>query len=98
MLRLEISIFVEQDDDRYHAFCPGLPGLHADGSSPDEAGRNAAALVPVYLESLAQHGDPLPIGPHCTVHHEPEQFDFMPIPTRKSVTVQWPTMQMSGVS
>lgn len=57
-----ILLVVEPDDDRYHAFCPALKGLHADGNTVEEARKNAQDAVIAYLRSLIKHNDPIPLG------------------------------------
>jgi hypothetical protein len=50
----------------------------------------------LYIESLAKHGDALPVGPHLMVHeNEPEipQGAFL-----GSLTFQWPSLQTCGIS
>jgi predicted RNase H-like HicB family nuclease len=49
-----VSIVVEPDDDRFHAYVPGLVGLHVDGKTEEEAVKNACEAIIVYLDSLAQ--------------------------------------------
>lgn len=61
-LHLKVSVVIEPDENGYHAYCPALKGLHVDGMTEDEALENARQAALVYLESLAQHGDALPIG------------------------------------
>lgn len=97
-LSLKISVIVERDEDgSFYAHAPALKGLHVDGATEQEALRNAMEAVQVYLESLSQHGDPLPIGPDLTVHEEviPE---VPPGAFLHSLTVQWPSLEMSGTS
>jgi predicted RNase H-like HicB family nuclease len=99
-IKLKIAIFVEQDEDgSFHAFCPAFPGLHADGNTPDEAANNAGELVPVYLQSLERSGESVPVGPYCIHEQQGPDYEHLAVyAARKSVTVQWPTMQMSGIS
>ena len=97
-LSLKISVIVERDEDgSFYAHAPALKGLHVDGATEQEALHNATEAVQVYLESLSQHGDPLPIGPDLTVHEEaiPE---VPPGALLHSLTVQWPSLEMSGTS
>lgn len=96
-LLLSISVVVERDENRFHAYAPALKGLHVDGETEEDAFRNAGEAISVYLESLRRHGDPLPIGPDLTVHEEiipavPEGAML------RSITVQWPSLRMSGTS
>jgi predicted RNase H-like HicB family nuclease len=75
-LRLEFTVVIERDGDSFHAFCPGLKGLHVDGKDEHEALKNATEAADCYVASLVRHGDPLPIGPHFTAERE----DLPPIP------------------
>ena len=76
-LRLTLGVVVEKDGELFHAFCPGLKGLHVDGRTEEEACQNAAEAATCYLASLIRHGDPLPIGPHFTAER---LEDIPPIP------------------
>lgn len=96
-LRLSVLIVVEQDGEGYYAYAPALKGLHVDGSTEEEAFENAKLATRVYLESLARHGDPLPVGPGLAVREE----SHMEIPEGAlphEVIVQWPSLRMSGAS
>ena len=57
-----IQIFVEPDEDVYHAYCPALTGLHTCGNTVEEAISNAEDAARAYLQSLIKHNEPLPIG------------------------------------
>lgn len=61
-LTFHIVFFVEPDGDRYHAWSPMLPGLHADGATAAEAVQQAQELAQLYLEVLIEDGDPIPTG------------------------------------
>jgi predicted RNase H-like HicB family nuclease len=94
-LQFTISAVIEPDEDGYHAYVPAFKGLHVDGKTEEEATKNLAQAVVVYLESLALHHDPLPIGPDLKVRY------VEPVESRarlRSITVQWPSLQMSGIS
>lgn len=52
---------VEKDNDGYHAYCPGLKGIHVYGKNETEALENAKDAVIAYLDSLQKHGEPLPV-------------------------------------
>ena len=95
-ITLKIFAVVEPDDNgTYHAFAPAFKGLHVDGKDDREAMRNLAQGIQVYLESLASNNEPLPIGPNLIVHEITEipQGAFL-----RSVTVEWPSLRMSGIS
>jgi predicted RNase H-like HicB family nuclease len=92
-LRLTIQFFVEPDDGGFHAFSPALKGLHVDGATAHEAAQQFVAAVPAYLQSVLQHGEPLPIGVVVEVPGGAE-------PHLEEVTVPWvpPSLLTSGDS
>jgi predicted RNase H-like HicB family nuclease len=95
-LKLSIDFLIEPDGDSFHAFSPALPGLHACGDSADEASQNFSDCIPAYLESLAKHGDPLPV---CKI--EVLREEHPPISAGaflRHVQVPWPSLQTSGIS
>ena len=59
------SVFYEKaSDGGYTAHVPALPGCHTQGETLDEAEYNVSEAIQLYLESLAAHGEPLPMeGP-----------------------------------
>lgn len=97
-LTLRLSVIVEPDEGGFHAFAPALRGLHADGTTDEEAVRNLAGDLPAYLESLIKHGEPLPIGPDCAL------MEAEPVPQIPAgaflhhVMLKWPSLQTSGIS
>jgi len=56
---------VEPDEDRWSAFCPALlkQGAATWGHTEEEALKNLQDVVQMVLESLIEHGDPVPEGP-----------------------------------
>lgn len=97
-LKFRVTVVVEPDEGGFHAFAPSLKGLHADGASETEAVRNLAEVLPAYITSLAKHGDPLPIGPDCTVELQEPQPRIPVGALMHYVTLQWPSLQTSGIS
>ena len=58
------SVFYEQvPEGGYVAFVPALPGCHTQGETLEEMERNIKEAMAAYLESLAAHGDSIPVGP-----------------------------------
>jgi antitoxin HicB len=58
---LSYSVLYEQaPEGGYVAFVPVLPGCHTQGETLEEAERNAAEAIALYLESLVAHGEPIP--------------------------------------
>ncbi|MCX5906438.1 MAG: type II toxin-antitoxin system HicB family antitoxin [Deltaproteobacteria bacterium] len=72
-IKFQVDICVEDDDDRFHAYCPSLEGIHVDGETREEAIENAKTAIGLYIKSLIQHNDPIPlqiirgteVGPHA---------------------------------
>lgn len=92
-IQFTFSIVVEPDEDGFHAYVPAFKGLHVDGKTEKEATENALKAILVYLESLARNHDPLPVGPDLRVSYKPAVHGQL-----HSVTIQWPSLQMSGIS
>jgi predicted RNase H-like HicB family nuclease len=60
---MKFRIVIEPDEDGvFVASCPTLPGCHAQGRTREEARINIREAVELYLESLREHGDPIPPG------------------------------------
>ena len=56
-----LSIEIEQEDDgRWIAKVPALPGVLAYGATADEARAHAAALACRAIADLIEHGEPVP--------------------------------------
>jgi len=96
-LNLLITVVLEPDEDRFRAYCPALKGLHVDGSTEKEALENAREAISVYLDSLALHGDPLPVCSHLMVH-EIREINEPHAEFLRNITVPWPILQTSGIS
>jgi predicted RNase H-like HicB family nuclease len=60
-LKFRVRIFVEKDDPGYHAYAPSLPGLHMPGDTQQEALNNAKEAAALFLKSMIEDGDPIPI-------------------------------------
>lgn len=97
-LLLSVLVITEEDGTGFHSFAPALKGLHVDGSTQDEAFENAKNAIPVYLESLAKHNDPLPVGPCLKVEPEFEMPEVSEDAFLKRVEVQWPSQRAYGIS
>lgn len=59
---MKFRIVIEQDEDgKFVASAPTLPGCWSQGDTRDEAVRNITDAIEGYLESLRKHGDPIPL-------------------------------------
>ena|SRR5882762_4464952 len=70
-LRLAVCVVIERDGPAFHAYCPGLKGIHVDAKTLEEALENAKEAAKCYVASLVRHGDPLHIGPCFTAGETP---------------------------
>jgi predicted RNase H-like HicB family nuclease len=63
------TVVVEPDEDRWHAYAPALveQGAATWGYTKAEAFANIAEVVKMVVESLQEHGDPIPEEPEDQV-------------------------------
>jgi predicted RNase H-like HicB family nuclease len=60
-IEMKFRVVIQQDQDgKFVAHCPTLPGCWSQGDTHDEAKRNIADAIEGYLASLKKHGDPIP--------------------------------------
>ena len=58
---MKIRVFIEQDEEgRFVATCPALPGCISEGDTREEALANIQDAIAGYVESLRKHGEPVP--------------------------------------
>jgi predicted RNase H-like HicB family nuclease len=59
---IEYVVIIEPADDGtgYGAYVPDLPGCVATGRTNEEARERIAFSIPLHLESLRAHGEPVP--------------------------------------
>jgi len=59
------TVVVEPDEDRWHAYAPALvsQGATTWGYTREEALANIGEAVRLVVESLKEHGDPIPDEP-----------------------------------
>jgi len=58
---LHFTVILEKEDEGgYHAFCPTLPGCHAQSETIEEGIQNIREAMQLYIESLIEDGLPVP--------------------------------------
>lgn len=58
---MRYRIIIEQDEDgMFVAEAPALPGCISEGTTRNEAIANIKEAITAYIESLEQHGEPVP--------------------------------------
>jgi predicted RNase H-like HicB family nuclease len=58
---MKYRVSIEKDEEgAFVATCPALPGCISQGVTRAEASANIREAIELYLESLREHGDPLP--------------------------------------
>jgi predicted RNase H-like HicB family nuclease len=62
----EYVVIVEQGETSFGAYVPDLPGCVAVGESRDEAMELIQEAIEFHIESLREHGEPVP-EPHSFV-------------------------------
>jgi predicted RNase H-like HicB family nuclease len=56
------KVVVERDEDRWHAYCPALEAQGAStwGHTREEALKHIDEVVGLLVDSMIEHGEPLP--------------------------------------
>ena len=54
------AVIIEQGETSYGAYAPELPGLGVAGDSSEEVERLIREAVPLHIENLRAHGEPVP--------------------------------------
>ncbi len=58
---MKYRVFIEQDEDGMFVIeCPSLPGCISQGKTREEARKNIKEAIEAHLESLKEHGEPIP--------------------------------------
>jgi len=58
---MKYRVLIEQDEDGvFVAEVPALPGCISQGATRAEAVKNIQEAIEAYLESLKEHGEPVP--------------------------------------
>ena len=67
------KVEVEPDEDRWFAYCPALEGNGAAtwGYTREEALKNIREVVEMTIESMIEHGEPIPEEPDVQIFSEP---------------------------
>jgi predicted RNase H-like HicB family nuclease len=98
MLKIKVTVQVEKDGDAFYAYCPGLKGLHVDGATEDEAINNAVEAASLYVSSMIQHDDPLPIGADFKAEEQALRHSSVRRTLSRNVEMPWPSAQVCGVN
>ena len=58
---MKFKVIIEQDEDgKFVAQCPALPGCISEGTKREEALANIKDAIEGYLTSLKKHDEPIP--------------------------------------
>jgi predicted RNase H-like HicB family nuclease len=58
---MKLRVIIEQDEDgKFVATCPSLPGCVSEGDTREAALTNIRDAIAGYLTSLRKHGEPVP--------------------------------------
>jgi predicted RNase H-like HicB family nuclease len=61
-------VVIEGEGDSFSAYAPDLPGCVAAADTADEVRQLMHEAIPLHVESLRAHGDPVP-PPHTQVEY-----------------------------
>ena len=61
-------VVIEGEGDSFSAYVPDLPGCVAAGDTADEVRQLMHEAIPLHVESLRSHGEPVP-APHTQVEY-----------------------------
>ena len=61
---MKYGIVIEQTPRNFSAYTPDLPGCAATGATRDEVVREMRSAIDFHIESLRDHGEPVP-DPRC---------------------------------
>lgn len=103
---ISVRIVIEEDEDKFCATAPALPGLIIDGDTVEQTKDRVRDGIIVHLMTMAENGDPLPVGPDLTVRfHKKPKFGFSHFGNPKSypdrshwTTMRWPTQEPLGAN
>ncbi len=59
-MNLTYPIVLVQEDDKWWAYIPDLPGVYGVGGSEAEAKKDITSALSLYLEDIVEEGQPLP--------------------------------------
>ena len=57
---MKYLVIIEGAGNSFSAYSPDLPGCVAAGDSPEEVEQLMREAIPLHIESLRAHGDPVP--------------------------------------
>ena len=89
-----VTVVIEPDGEQFHAFCPGLPGIHSNAPTVEEACERTIPAIERYLDFMNEQGSPHPVWPGLEMDAGDEITHLWPNPTGstiQSVEVPWPS-------
>jgi len=57
----QFTMFIEPDEEAFHAFVPALPGCHTFGTTLDEAYTHIAEAIELHSDGMQKDGEPIPV-------------------------------------
>ena len=57
---IEYAVVIERSPNNYGAWVPDLDGCVSTGKTLEEVKTNIAEAIEMHIESLREHGDPVP--------------------------------------
>lgn len=105
-VKISVRLKIEEDEGRFFATIPSLPGLIVDGKNIKQIEKRLPDLLFVHLSMMAKYNEPLPVGEDLTIEfimEEPEEQDQVGVsdgyfthfgnPTLPSEKSEWRQLQ-----
>lgn len=89
-----VTVVIESDGEQFHAFCPGMPGIHSNAPTVEEARDRTIPAIVRYLDFLDEQGGPNPVWPGLEMDAGSELIHLLTNPAEsiiQSVEVPWPS-------
>ena len=61
-MNLIYPIVLVQEDSKWWAYIPDMPGIYGSGDSEDEAKKNIVQALELYIEDVVEEGTPIPMS------------------------------------
>ena len=61
-MNIKYPVVLVQEDDKWWAYIPDLPGVYGMGDSEEDARKDIVSALELYIEDSIEDGQPIPIS------------------------------------
>ena len=61
-MNIKYPVVLVQEDDKWWAYIPDLPGVYGMGDSEEDARKDIVSALELYIEDSLEDGQPIPIS------------------------------------